>query len=172
MRQIIVACGLAAAVTAGATEARDSPPGPPPALVQGLLGCRAIADSTQRLACYDRQSGAVADALQKKDLVVIDKARATEAKRSLFGFSVPNFAGLLGGGDLNQVESTVAGAARNADGGWTVKLADGSLWTQTDDTPVALEPRPGDKVLVKRGSLGSYFVMLGSQPGFKAKRIG
>jgi hypothetical protein len=51
-------------------------------------------------------------------------------------------------------------------------LVDGSLWTQTDDTPVALPPRHGDKVIVKRGTLGSYFLRLGNQPGFKVKRIG
>ncbi len=105
--------------------------------------------------------------------MVIDKARANEAKRSLFGFSVPNFAGLFGGGDeVNQIESTVAGVGQNGDGGWTIKLADGSTWTQTDDSPIALEPRRGDKVVVRRGSLGSYFFRLGSQPGFKAKRVG
>ena len=142
-----------------------------PAIVQSLLQCRAITDSTQRLACYDRASSTVAQAIEKKDIVMIDKERATEAKRSLFGFSVPNFAGLLGGGDINQIESTVAGVGQNADGGWTVRLQDGSVWSQTDDKPLGLEPRRGDKVIVKRGTLGSYFVQVGKMPGFKAKRV-
>jgi hypothetical protein len=172
MRQIIVVSSLAALLATTSAVARDPTLAPPPGIVQGLLACRAITDSTQRLACYDRQSGAVAQALEKRDLVVIDKERAAQARRSLFGFSVPSFAGLLGGGELNQVEGTVASAVQNADGGWTIKLSDGSVWTQTDDTPVALDPRRGDKVVVKRGTLGSYFIKLGSQPGFKAKRIG
>jgi hypothetical protein len=37
---------------------------------------------------------------------------------------------------------------------------------------LALDPRRGDKVIVKRGVMGSYFFKLGSQPGFKAKRVG
>ena len=143
-----------------------------PRSVQSLLDCRSIADSTQRLACYDKAAGVVAEAINKKDLVLIDKERATVAKRSLFGFSVPDFAGLLGGGDLKEIEGTVSGFTNNADGGLTIKLADGSVWTQTDDTPVALPPRRGDKVVVKRGTLGSYFLRLGSQPGFKVRRIG
>jgi hypothetical protein len=169
---MIVISGLLVIAAATSVEARDPPPMSTPAIVEGLLACRAISDSARRLACYDRQSGAVAQAIEKKDLVVIDKERATAAKRSLFGFSVPSFAGLLGGGDLNQIEGTVAGVGQNADGGWIVKLGDGSTWSQTDDTPVALEPRRGDKVTVKRGALGSYFVKIGNQPGFKAKRIG
>ena len=155
MRQIFVISGLLALLLTTDAAAREAPAGPPPALVQGLLACRTISDPMQRLACYDRQSNAVASAIEKKDLVVIDKERATAAKRSLFGFSVPSFAGLLGGGDLNQFEGTVTGATQNADGGWIIKLADGSVWSQTDDTPVALDPRRGDKVTVKRGALGS-----------------
>jgi hypothetical protein len=162
-----------ALLAGGSTAAVGRPlPSGNPRSVQSLLDCRSIADSAQRLACYDKAAGAVAEAIDRKDLVLIDKERATAAKRSLFGFSVPDFAGLLGGGDVTQIEGTVAGFTNNADGGWTIKLADGSVWTQTDDTPVALPPRRGDKVVVKRGTLGSYFFRLGNQPGFKVRRIG
>jgi hypothetical protein len=164
---------VAVLTAGGSTVASGKPmPGGTPRSVQTLLDCRSIADSAQRLACYDKAAGTVADAIAKKDLVLIDKERATAAKRSLFGFSVPDFAGLLGGGDITQIEGTVAGYTNNADGGLTIKLEDGSVWTQTDDTPVALPPRRGDKVVVKRGTLGSYFFRLGGQPGFKVKRIG
>lgn len=161
---MIAGCGTAAI-------GRPMPAGNPRS-IQSLLDCRSIADSAQRLACYDKAAGNVADAINRKDMVLIDKERATAAKRSLFGFSVPDFAGLLGGGDIQEIEGTVASFTNNADGGLTIKLADGSVWTQTDDTPVALEPRRGDKVVVKRGTLGSYFLRLGNQPGFKVRRVG
>ena len=105
---------------------------------------------------------------------MIDKARANEARRSLFGFTVPNFGALFGGGgdEVSQIESTVTDVVEGAFGTLTLKLADGSTWAQIDDTPVALPPRRGDKVVVRRGALGAYFVKLGSQPGFKAKRVG
>ena len=168
----LVAAGLAAAIGTGALAERTTNAAPPETL-QSLLACRSIADPGQRLACYDRASQTFADAVGKKEVVVIDKARAREAKRSLFGFSVPNFAGLFGGGDeVNQIESTVTGAFESGYDGWTIKLADGSTWAQTDGAPLALPPRRGDKVVVKRGTLGSYFVKVGSQPGFKAKRVG
>ena len=164
-----VAMGLAASA-----QAKPIPPSAPPAQVQALLACRSIVDSGQRLACYDKATQGFADAVGKREVVVIDKARANEARRSLFGFTVPNFGALFGGGgdEINQIQSTVEGAFENGDGGWTIKLADGSTWAQTDGTPVALPPRRGDKVVVRRGTLGAYFVKLGSQPGFKAKRVG
>ena len=172
MRQMIVISGMLVLVATIPAAARQPVPTGTPAIVQSLLACRAIADSTQRLACYDRASSTVAQAIEKKDIVMIDKERAQAAKRDLFGFSVPNFAGLLGGGDIKEIAGTVAGVGQNPDGGWTIRLEDGSVWTQTDDKPLALEPRRGDKVIVKRGTLGSYFLKLGNQPGFKAKRIG
>lgn len=173
MRIAWVGGAISALLLASYADARTIPnTGTPPA-VQQLIACRSIADPAQRLACYDRQSDALNQAIARKDVVVIDKARATATKRSLFGFSIPDFGGLFGGGDdIKQIESTVVTAGPNADGGWTVKLADGSMWTQTDDTPVALEPRRGDKVVVVRGALGAFFLHLGRQPGFKVRRIG
>jgi hypothetical protein len=168
----IVTAGLLAILTTG-VAARSVPQTGTPAAVQSLLDCRSLVDSTQRLACYDKASQGFAEAMGKKDVVVIDRARANEAKRSLFGFSVPNFAGLFGSGDeVSQIEGTITAAFENGYDGWTIKLSDGSTWAQTDGAPIALPPRRGDKVVIKRGSLGAFFVKLGSQPGFKAKRVG
>lgn len=164
---------LAAAMAGSAAfAARPSTSGgPPPAVVQSLLGCRALTDSAARLACYDKAAASVASAIDTKELVLIDKVKATQVKRSLFGYSAPDFAGLLGGGEIKQVDGVVTAAFQNGDGGWTVKLADGSTWTQNDDTPIALPPRKGDKVTIRRGTLNSYFLRFGGQPGVKAHRI-
>lgn len=172
-----VAVPAAAAIliaTAIHAAPRSKPKQGMPATVQQLLNCRAIADSAQRLACYDKQASAIGQAIASRELVVIDKGQANQAKRSLFGFSVPNFGGLFGGSedDIKQIESTVAGVTSNADGGVTLKLADGSVWTQVDDAPMGLPPRRGEKVVVKRGLMGSFYLQFGKQPGFKAKRIG
>jgi hypothetical protein len=174
MRLWLILIGGIASVLGTSAEARSNPPTGTPAAVQSLLACQSIADAGQRLSCFDKAAQGFADAMTKKEVVIVDKARANEAKRSLFGFSIPNFSSLFGAGDeqLNQIESIVTAAFENGYEGWTVKLADGSTWQQTDSAPVAIPPRKGDKVIVKRGTLGSYFVKLGSQPGFKAKRVG
>ena len=158
----------------GTAVAQRTPNTGTPASVQQLLDCRKLTDSAQRLACYDRQAGVISQAIATRELVVIDKARANQAKRSLFGFSVPNFGGLFGGGedDIKQIESTVTGFSNNADGGWVLKLADGSVWSQVDDAMLGLPPRRGDKVVVTRGLMGAFYLTLGKQPGFKAKRVG
>ena len=173
MRKFIVLGTASAFVFAGTAEAKPIPPTGTPAAVQQLIACRSITDSAQRLACYDRQSAALDTAIATKDVVVIDKARANATRRSLFGFSIPDFGGLFGGGDdIKQIESTVTASGSNGEGGWTVKLADGSMWTQTDDTPLALAPNRGDKAVIKRGALGAFFMEVGKQPGVKVRRIG
>ncbi len=170
------ALGTAALIVAlaGTAVARTTPNTTIPLSVKQLLDCRSMSDSAHRLACYDRQAAAMSQAIATRELVVIDKARANQAKRSLFGFSVPSFGGLFGGNedDIKQIESTVVGTSHNAEGGWVLKLADGSVWSQIDDAPMGLPPRKGDKVIVKRGLMGGFFLELGKQPGFRTKRIG
>ena len=180
MRSTMLAAAVCAGLLCASPAAAQRPPGRAapltgtPTSIQQLLGCRGIAEAAARLACYDRQATVLSSAIASRDVVVIDKARATAAKRSLFGFSVPNFGGLFGSGsdDIKQIESTVSGVSNNPDGGWVLKLADGSVWSQVDDAPLGLPPRRGDKVVVKRGLMGSFYLELGKQPGFKAKRIG
>lgn len=155
-------------------QARNAPSTGTPASMQRLFACRSVTDSAQRLACFDRESATVDRALASKDLVMIDKARATAAKRSLFGFSIPDFGGLFGGGgdEVKEIASTVTGFGHGADGGWLVKLADGSTWVQTDDAALGLPPERGQQVVVHRGSFGAFFLRLNGQPGFKVRRIG
>ena len=161
-------------IVAASATAKPLPDTGTPTQVQSLLACRSVAEATQRLACYDKAAQGFAEAVGKKEVVVIDKRRANEARRSLFGFTVPNLGALFGGGgdEISQIEGTVQNVIENGDGSLIITLADGSTWSQIDDTPVALPPRRGDKVVVRRGALGAYFVKVGSQPGYKAKRIG
>ena len=174
MRNSVLISGALAVVVAGAASAKGPVSSGTPAAMQKLLDCRSIQDSPQRLACYDREISTVDQAIGKRDIVLIDKARATQAKRSLFGFSVPNFGGLFGGADdeVKEISSTVVAFVNNGYNGWTIKLADGSTWAQTDDYQLGLPPVKGEKVVVRRGMMGSFSLTLGNQPGFKVKRIG
>jgi hypothetical protein len=174
MRKGLVITAVLATSLAAAGQARPVPNTGTPQSIQQLIACQSIADSALRLACYDRQAGVVEKAIATRDLVVIDKARATAAKRSLFGFSVPDFGGLFGGGenDVAEIASTITKVAQDPYGAWVVTLADGSTWAQTDDSPLGLPPRRNDKVVVHRGSFGAFFLRVAGQPGIRVKRIG
>ena len=175
MRKFIVIAVVCAVVSAGTAQAqRKRAEVGTPAQMQRLMACRAVASAEERLACFDREAAATAQAIANKDLAFIDRERARDASRSLFGFSIPNFGGIFGGYDdqVKQIESTVTKSGRNAFGGWIFYLADKSVWSQQDDWPLGLPPRAGDKVVVKRGILGSFTLRLNKQPEIKVKRIG
>src|SRR5438309_5886646 len=174
MRKMLMVGAVLPALFASAGQARSIPNTGQPHSIQQLLACRSITDSALRLACYDRETAAVGQAIASKDLVVIDKARATAAKRSLFGFSIPDFGGLFGGGDndVNEIASTITKVGQDPYGAWVVSLADGSTWAQTDDSPLGLPPERGNKVVVHRGSFGAFFLRVAGQPGIRVKRIG
>ena len=148
--------------------------GPPPAQVTALLQCRSIADSAERLACYDKAAATIDEAVAKRDIVVIDREGVQKTKRGLFGFSIPNL-GIFGDDndvvEIKQIEGTLVSTAFNADGGYIFRLEDGSRWSQLDSKPFAIPPQSGDKVVVKKGALGAYFLTVEGQPGVKVKRI-
>ncbi len=172
MKKWIVLVTASSLVAASATDARRPAQTGTPAEVQQLMACRKIVAADQRLACYDRETAAMDKAIASNDLVLIDKEKAREAGRSLFGFSIPNFGGLFGsGGEVSQIDGTIKSAGRNQDGGWMITLQDGSVWSQTDDWP-GLDARPGKKVVVKRGILGSFWLSIPGQNGIKVKRVG
>ena len=158
----------------GATAPKAAKDGQPPAQVTELLNCRGIADGAARLACYDKAAATIGDAVAKRDLVVFDRESVKKTKRGLFGFSIPNL-GVFGDDDdeveIKQIEGTITGFSHNADGGYVFRLADGSRWSQMDGKPLAIPPQNGDKVVVKKGTLGAYFLSVAKQPGVKVKRI-
>ena len=175
MRNGLTVAVLALLLASGPAMARKPVETSTPAQIQQLMACRAMTDSTQRLACFDRESAAFQQAVAAKDLVFVDRERAKATRRSLFGFSMPSFGGLFGDDDeeaIKQVESTVASAGRNGDGGWTISLADKTVWTQTNDAMLARSPKTGQKVVIKRGLLGTYYLSVNGQPGLKVKRVG
>jgi hypothetical protein len=143
------------------------------ALIRALSDCRGIADEKARLGCYDQASARLAEAVDKKELVVLDQQEIRETRRSLFGFSVPNiplFRG-EGGGDNGELETTIAGAAARGGGQWRIRLEDGAIW-DTNETWLGLsDPRPGQKIVIKRGTLGNYFLRINGQRGIRGRRV-
>ena len=170
----LFAVGAMAMLGPVAASAQKPGDGPPPGQIQGLLECRGIADSAARLACYDKAASVIGDAVSRKDLVVFDRESVRKTKRGLFGLSIPDL-GIFGDEDdaveIKQIEGEIVSTAMNGDGGYIFRLADGSRWTQTDGKPIAMPPESGDKVVVKKGTLGSYILSVARQPGVKVKRI-
>ena len=131
MRLKSAVCGAvgAAAIVAAPMDARPKTEAPDSKALDPIIACRATASDAARLACYDNAVGALQTAATKHDIVVIDQQDMARARRSLFGFSLPNF-DFLGGGkndnahnvtpEESQLTTTIRAVTRDGDGNWQV----------------------------------------------------
>ena len=169
---------MAALIALAAAMAAAKPPAPPPArpeAFEALVKCRAIAEDAARLRCFDQAAAALEQAAARRDLVIVDRAQVRQTKRTLFGLELPHLS-IFGGNDddkaeeVSQIEGVVASATETGAGRWSVTLEDGGTWVQVDDNVIAVPPKHGTKVLIKKAALGSYMMRVGNQPGVRVRR--
>ena len=140
--------------------------------VQSVVDCRNIQDSAVRLACYDRAIDGLISAETSGDVVTVDRAQRGALRRQAFGFNLPALS-LFGrdeGAGEDRLTSQVAFASRDGAGRWTIRLPDGAVWSQTDDAVIYPDPKQGSPVVIRRGTLGSYFMSIDGKPGVRALR--
>lgn len=163
-------------VLALAQSSSQTPPARPESF-EALVRCRAIAEDAARLACFDTAAAALQAAQERRDVVVVDRQQVREGRRRLFGLALPRIP-IFGGGDddepdadrVDTVEGVVASASQDGLGHWVVALQDGAVWVQVDNRPLALRPRPGQRVVINRGALGSFMMRVNNQPGLRVRR--
>lgn len=148
-------------------------PGANPAVVQTLLDCRKLADSTERLACYDKAAAAIESASASGDLVSLDRAQRRAARRQAFGFTLPTLSFLDRGEtekEASRITATIAGASQDPLGKWIIRLDDGAVWRQDEYGELARLPRKGSAVVITKGMLGAFFMTVDGQSLGKVKR--
>lgn len=142
-----------------------------PEVYQKVIDCRSIGDEKARLACYDTSVKALDEATKTEDLVVMSRESVKEAKRGLFGFSLPRL-NLFSGGDdkdeIKRIDAKIASFSRGQSG-WTLTLEDGSVWQQTDGIYVS-RPTIGETVVIERAALGSFRAKIDGGVAFRIKR--
>ena len=130
-----------------------------PELLSRLVGCRSVSalDSAERAG----------------QVVVVDRAQVSAARRQLFGFDLPSIT-LFDSGPtpekIDSVETTLTRAAPAGDGKWTFVLADGGTWRQIDSERVSFRNQAGQEVRVRRATLGSYLLTVGGSRAVRVRR--
>lgn len=165
---------LVAGNAMGAAPSSGMKAQPYPESFRALMDCRNIVEASARLACFDQATATLAAAAQVGDIAVADKAQITEAKRGLFGFatqSIKIFASQDGKDDIDQIEDVVSEAEQLRSGQWSVTLPSGAVWTQVDTAMLAVDPKPGMKIVIRRAALGSFMARLGNQPAIRIRRV-
>lgn len=178
----VLACGSDAA-----KPPREALPKGRPGLLAKLVECRAIADNAARLSCFDERVAAFDAAEKNRDVVVVDREQVREARKSLFGLSLPSLKIFGGDGkddgaaddkharrateeDIKELDTTIARATYAGDH-WVFVLADGARWMQTDNGMLLKEPKPGDPIHIKKGAMGSFLANVNKQIAIRVQRI-
>jgi hypothetical protein len=172
----MAAAGAAAALIAwgAAAPAKDRPKVPEQAAepVRAIEACRQVSEAAARLACYDEASASLSAAVERKDVVVLDRQDIRDTRRSLFGFSLPRLPLFRGesGEEQTEITATIARASSLGMGKWQLRLEDGAVWQTTEGGGFMRDPKAGQKVVIKKGTLGNYFIRIDGQRGVRGKR--
>lgn len=169
---------LLAALPASALARDDNENTPPPAIFQDVIDCKKMTEPTARLTCYDEKVATLAAAQESRQVVIADREQINEARRGLFGFSLPKIRLFSGGSDdkdkeerIEKLETTIKSARQFGYGKWILTLEEGGQWQQTDSIRLNAEPRAGDTILIKTGAIGSYLANINGQRAIRVKRI-
>lgn len=148
----------------------------PPAIYTELVACRNIAAAAERLACFDEKVTALQTAQSTNQVVIADREQVREARRGLFGLTLPRIK-LFGGeedegDDIASVDGVIKSARTIRTGKWLIELEDGAIWQQTEPPRSTMRrPRAGDSITIERAALGSYLAKVNDGRGFKVKRL-
>lgn len=173
-------CGVAGAIAVlGGAVVMAQQPGfeGSASLLEGLRGCRGIAATEARAACYDAKVGALIGAVEAGDLRLVDRAEVRKTRRQLFGLTLPETE-LLKPDEKERAEentalfeTTIASGRQTGPGTWHLTTAEGAVW-EINNPPRKIAPiAAGDKVVFKKASLGYYFIRINGQIGVKGRRI-
>jgi hypothetical protein len=170
---LVIALGIASLAISGEASAAPPPPANA-AAVKAVIDCRAVADSSERLACFDRTVAAMAQAESSGDLMTIDRAQRRAVRRQAFGLTLPSLEIFDRGEkpeEANRITAKVASARQDPMGKWMITLDDGAVWLQTDDFDLNHEPHAGSTVVISKGALGSFFMKVDGHEAFRARRV-
>lgn len=148
-------------------------------VLSSLSRCRALAAPDARLDCFEKATAALENAVRAKDVTILNRQDIRNARRSLFGFTIPRLP-LFGGGDrdessakqpaFDELNTTITSVRPAANGRIELRLAEGdAVWMTTD--PMPFPPKAGDRIRLRRGAIGNYFLAIDGQRSVRGVRV-
>jgi hypothetical protein len=146
----------------------------PPAEYRAVIACRAETSEAARLACFDQAVAALDQAASRGAIVVNSQQELREARRSLFGFTIPRFLGGGNGGEeeeVREIRSTVRSAGETGFQKLIITLEEGGRWQTIDGHRGFGAPRVGAPVTIRRNAFGGYMLTTPGLQPLRARRI-
>ncbi len=147
-------------------------------LVTKLESCTTITDDAERLACFDREVGALVGAANEGDVKVVEKDEINKARKKLFGYSVPD-AGIFKADSKeekeanNRLTSTITKVRQVSSKEWHIWIEEGNArWRLKNNSIRFRAPKVGDSVEFKPATMGTYWIRVNGRKGVRGNRIG
>lgn len=150
------------------TAGRTADTAPPSSIqIKDVTACLQVTDTVARLTCFDRSAAKLKAATEGHDMVVIDRAKVVELQHP---HSPPHDKADSSTEQRKfvDIEGKIASARSLGDGQWSFSLDDGSSWA-TIEAPNS-PPHEGDKIHVRRATLGSFFANINGQRAVRVHR--
>ncbi|MBH9552482.1 hypothetical protein [Inhella gelatinilytica] len=132
-----------------------------PALADQLASCRAIADATKRLACFDAIAGPPAGSGQWGAPVARTGAQSpgkADSPHSATATPSPEQSFGLRGGDTSSVQSRIQGSFDGWKPRQRFRLANGQLWEVTDGSSGHYLTMHEPQVKIVKGALSGFYM--------------
>lgn len=190
MRALAIACLAFSAAPAFAQEAP----------LDKVYACSAIADGTQRLACYDGAVAGLKQAQASGGVAVVSREQVAAAEKEAFGFDAPKLAELARNAaapppvvtappaagapakpvtpaaapapqPLDKVMLTIKSAEKLPNGTYRFTMDNGQVWQQTDTVDLGRLPKGTMTAEIKKAAMGSFMLKPGDRTAVRAKRL-
>ncbi len=145
------------------------------AAVQALYDCKKLAGEAAQLECYANATDGLEKAEQSGQIVIVDKELIRAKRKEGFGLKMPTLT--FGNETRKDVEPVglmtfeIDHTSRNGDGMMTFVTTSGAVWHETDNRDLPDDPAKGSKLVVRRGSFGSYFCTAAKMFPVQCKRV-
>lgn len=149
------ACAFFIAPAFGQTTNAEAP-------LRAVVECRALEDSADRLACFDRTSAVLESSLDTGAVLAVTREDVDTAERDSFGLSLPNIGALARSltspgqnealADLSPETADAAVTADNTETADTIETADAQ---STQTAQASAEPQTREEVLARADTLAA-----------------
>ena len=180
----VAVTGAALLGAASITQAQDADADPKAPVIGNspIIGkletCTSITDDAERLACFDREVGALVGATSQGEVKVVETEEISEVRKKLYGYSIPDV-GIFASETKDEKEearrlvSTITKVRQVSSKEWHFWIEEGNAKWRIKSTSVRFRaPKVGDEVEFKPATMGTYWIRVDGRKGVRGNRIG
>jgi hypothetical protein len=162
----------AAVLAAGAAFAQEP--------LAKVYACAGLPKADERLACYDAAVAGLKQAEATGGVAVVSREQVTEASEQAFGFKKPEAADIARAAGIavpnapeqpDDVQVTIASAAKRADGKYRFTLDNRQVWEQIETEKTDRLGALPLKAEIKAAALGSFMMRIEGGRSIRVRRL-